>query len=264
MNSVLSEILDAKKEHLEARKKAVPLSRLKDEATKALPRRDFRAAIARRDRINIIAEIKKASPSAGIIVKEFDPVKLAAAYTNGGAAAISVLTEEKFFKGSLPYLEQVRAASILPLLRKDFIFDPYQIYESQVAGADAVLLIAALLEVQLLQDLLDLSHSLGLDCLVEVHTKEELEKVLCTSAEIIGINNRDLGTFKVDLAPAKKICEFMPKNRITVIESGIKTAKDIQAFRECGVHSFLIGETLVRSGDICATLKEFREALSGV
>lgn len=263
MNSKLIEIYESKKASLESLKTAVPLADLKKRACRRRSVRDFKAAIARDGQINVIAEIKKASPSAGTISADLDPVKLAKEYADAGAAALSVLTEEKYFKGELRYIAQVKDAVSLPVLRKDFIFDEYQVYESLDAGADAILLIAAILSPEMLADLVVLGKEQGLSCLVEVHDEKDLEAALGTAADIIGINNRDLNDFTIDMSTAERIAAGVPKGKAIVVESGIKGTDDIGRYYRQGLNSFLIGETLVRSGNIKETLRAFKGVVNG-
>jgi indole-3-glycerol phosphate synthase len=217
------------------------------------------AASLKGNGIKLIAEVKKASPSKGIIRPDFDPVDIARIYARNGAAAISVLTEEHHFQGSLQNLKRIResgAALNLPLLRKDFIHDPYQVYEARLYGADAILLIVAMLTPQKLEELLSLSHTLGMKCLVEVHTRPELDIALKSNARIIGLNNRDLHTFKVDLSVTGTLRPLIPPEHIVVSESGIQTRADISRLTEMGVDAVLIGEALTASADIAAKMRE--------
>ena len=252
---ILDEIVTAKKEELTKRKQTMPLVRLEFTSLKKL---DFASAL-RGDGIRLIAEVKKASPSKGVMCPNLDPVKLARTYADNGASAISVLTEAKYFQGSLEHLASIHRElqGQKPLLRKDFIFDPYQVYESSAYGADALLLIVAILSEQQLAELLSLSHSLGLKCLVEVHDEAELEVALRSDARVIGINNRDLSTFSVDLTTTKRLHPLIPADRIVVSESGIKGRADVQRLREWGVDAILIGEALVTADDVVAKMREF-------
>ena len=261
MNSILQEIIRIKKETIAAKKNPASFARLKAEAVNISPRRGFKRALEIKKQINIIAEIKKATPSLGVISENFDPAKLAKEYTAGGAAAISVLTEEKYFLGSITNLEIAWENTDLPILRKDFIIDAFQIYEGAVAGADAVLLITAILEPQLLKELIEVSRGLGLDCLVEVHSESDLEKALKADADIIGINNRDLNNFKIELETTTKLYEKVPAEKIVVAESGIKTPDDIKLLSKIGINNFLIGNALMTSKNIKKTLKEFKGVL---
>ncbi len=241
----LAEILDAKREEIE---------RLR-------PRRDelHRAALLRNDirgfgsalkqgqgKVSLIAEVKKASPSAGVIVESFDPLAIAENYARAGVEAISVLTDEKFFQGDLRYLDLIRQAVPQPLLRKDFILDPLQIMEAAAAGADAILLIVAALDQEQIAALLETAATYQLDALVEVHTLAELDRALETPAQIIGINNRNLATFEVELSVTEKLSEQVPEEIVLVSESGIRTAQDLARIKACGVDAVLIGEALMR------------------
>ena len=258
MNSILREIIRTKTETIAAKKNTASLNRLKAEALNISPRRGFKKALERKGQINIIAEIKKATPSLGVISENFDPAKLAKEYTSGGAAAISVLTEEKYFLGELSHLEKAREHTGLPILRKDFIVDEFQVYEGAVAGADAVLLITAILELPRLKELIEVAKGLGLDSLVEVHSEADLEKALTAGSDIIGINNRDLNNFKIELETTKKLFGRVPKDKIVVAESGIKTPDDIKLLSEIGMNNFLIGNALMTSKNIIHTLKTLR------
>jgi len=255
---ILDQIVADNLRELEARKGSVPLAELQRLALEQPPPLDFASALCG-DRIQLIAEVKKASPSRGIIRADFNPVEIAKIYASSGASAISVLTEAKYFKGSLNHLRDVRNALVnkrLPLLRKDFLSDPYQIYESRTYGADSLLLIVATLTPKKLEELLGLSHQLGMSCLVEVHNEAELEIALNSRAKILGINNRDLNTFNVDLATTKRLRPLIPPDRIVVSESGIKNRSDMEKLEEWGVDAALIGESLMSEPDIAAKMKE--------
>ena len=255
---ILEKIVADNRAELAARKKHLPLDELKRAALAAPAPLDFTAALCG-DGIQLIAEIKKASPSKGIIRRDFNPVEIALIYASNGASAISVLTESTYFQGSLEHLKTIRTAlgdNALPLLRKDFIYDPYQVYEARAYSADALLLIVAILSPQQLAELLKLSHELGMTCLVEVHNEAELEVALSSGARIIGINNRDLNTFAVDLAVTRRLRPLIPSDRIVVSESGIKSRHDIAMLREWGVNAVLVGETLMSAPDIAARMKE--------
>ncbi|MBI2907589.1 MAG: indole-3-glycerol phosphate synthase TrpC [Chloroflexi bacterium] len=232
-----------------------PLRELETLAFRQAKPLDFAGAL-QDNGVRLIAEAKKASPSKGLLVPNFDPVGLARVYAENGAAAISVLTEERYFQGSLGYLSAIRQAVALPLLRKDFIFDPYQVWETRACGADALLLIAAILNDEKLRGLLDLSRDLGMECLVEVHDETELERALGLGAQVIGINNRDLRTFKVDLATTHRLASRIPPGRVIVSESGIKSREDIDLMRGWGVHAILVGEALVTAQDVAAKVRE--------
>jgi indole-3-glycerol phosphate synthase len=228
------------------------------ELLKGLPKpRDFLKAF-RKGKFSLIAEIKKASPSAGVIQEDFRPIFLAKAYEESGAAALSVLTDEKFFQGKLEYLKSAKESTTIPVLRKDFIIDEAQVYESRLAGADALLLIARVLEDADLVNLLKLTEELGMQALVEVHSAGEVERILKTGAKVIGINNRDLDTFKADLQTTVKLIKKFPKlkERIVISESGIESRKDVETLRKAGVDGVLVGETLMRSNNIPAKVKE--------
>ncbi|MBA3273836.1 MAG: indole-3-glycerol phosphate synthase TrpC [Chthoniobacterales bacterium] len=250
--SLLDEILQVKRAEIER------LRPRREELRKAaLGRNDFRsfhAALQKPDDLALIAEVKKASPSAGVIVDDFSPVEIAQNYARAGAEAISVLTDEQFFQGRLEYLTQIRGAVSIPLLRKDFVLDELQIIEAAAAGADAVLLIVAALDDEQLTRLLDLAATYQLDALVEVHTLAELDRALQTDAAIIGINNRNLATFEVDLGVTEELSEQVPAGILLVSESGIKTAADIARVKACGVNAVLIGEALMRAQGAIGTL----------
>ena len=252
---ILTKIINVKRQRIAAARAAYPLERLQADCAKRGAAGRFGAAISRPDRVNIIAEIKKASPSKGLICADFDPVRIAKEYTDSGAAAISVLTEEDFFQGSLEIFRSVRQVTDLPLLRKDFIVDPYQVYEAASSGADAFLLIAAVLEAVEIRELSALGAELGLEALVEVHTAQELEKVLNSRAAIIGVNNRNLKTFEVDLDTSIRLAATAPANVVLVSESGINTAEDIRRLRGAGYQAFLVGEQLMRSSKPGAALE---------
>ena len=241
----LEEILRAKREEIKCLEKRA--GELERQARARTDFRDFRSALQQSDgRLAVIAEIKKASPSAGVIAKSFEPVELAKDYERSGANAISVLTDTQFFQGKLQDLSDVRRAVSVPLLRKDFILDEIQITESAANGADAILLIVAALEQKQLIELLHATTTYRLDALVEVHTREELNRALDAGAKIIGINNRNLAAFDVDLAVPEEICREVPDEIVLVSESGIKTPQDVARVRACGVDAVLVGEALMR------------------
>ncbi len=253
----IDEIIEKKTKEVEGLKKEVSIEELKSRLAVAPDTRDFCGALTEGAGIKIIAEVKKASPSKGTIREDFDPVAVAKIYETNGACAVSVLTERDFFKGSPKYLTKVRAAVRIPVLRKDFIFDPFQIYESRVMGADAVLLIAAIVEKDPLGELIELTKRLGMAPLVEVHTERELASALDAGAAIIGINNRDLRTFDIDLETTRRLAPLVPEDKVIVSESGINSADDIRYLSEAGVRAFLIGEALMRQDDIGRRLREF-------
>jgi indole-3-glycerol phosphate synthase len=255
---ILNEIVENTKTLLEDTKHSLPLNKLNELAFAQPPAKSLSQALSGNN-VKLIAEVKKASPSKGIICHNFNPVAIAQAYAASGAAAISVLTETEYFLGSLDYLKEIREALAedrLPLLMKDFILDPYQIFQARAYGADCLLLIAAILSPSNMKYLLDLSHDLGMECLVEVHNEKELEAVLASNARIIGINNRDLQTFKTDIKLTMKLKELIPDDRIVVSESGIGCKEDIYELQSCGVNNFLIGEALVSSQNISIKMRE--------
>jgi indole-3-glycerol phosphate synthase len=259
----LDNIVEHVREEIQFRRRHAPPAALRDRPLYGLPRRGFLEGLkggslvcAPADRRRIIAEVKRASPSQGLIRAEFEPANLAKDFAAHGAAALSVLTEGRFFGGSLLDLERVRNEVTLPLLRKDFTLDSYQLLEARGFGADAVLLIAALLEPVLLRDLIEEAHSLSLDALVEIHTESELERALGAGAFLIGINNRDLRTFEVRLETTERLAPLIPKGMMVASESGIHSAEQIRKFEDLGVHIFLIGEALMRAPRPGEKLKE--------
>jgi indole-3-glycerol phosphate synthase len=253
---ILDRIVKAKLARLESTKsqESFDLIRVRVRAANA-PQRFFRNALERSDRINIIAEIKQRSPSKGVIREDFNPGWIAESYENGGAAALSVLCEEDFFGGSLLHLTEVRNRVHLPLLRKDFIFDEYQLFESVLAGADAILLIVSILNAELLRRLFELAKELELESLVEVHDESEMERALVAGASVIGINNRDLTTFVVDLAVSHRLAGLAPPDTLLVSESGINTIDDIRQLKDSGFNAFLVGEHLMRAANPGDALK---------
>ena len=251
--TILDKIFGAKKLRVESAKQIIDIERLADlarEKRETARNHRLRIAMETNGRLKLIAEFKRASPSKGTINDAVDPAAVAQSYESGGAAAISVLTEEDFFKGSLNDLRAVRKAVDLPILRKDFIFDPFQIYEAAEAGADAILLIAAMLDDNALAELQHLAEMiLGIDALVEVHTLEEMERVKKIGAKLIGVNNRDLRSFDVSLDVSRDLIRHAPADAVMITESGLKTRDDLVELRGLGYSGFLIGETLMRSGD---------------
>ncbi len=226
---------------------------------RALERNDFRPfrpGLIRHGEVALIAEIKKASPSVGIITENFDPLTQAREYERGGAHALSILTDEKYFQGHLSYIQDVRSQVNLPVLRKDFIVHELQVYESVVAGADAILLIAAALDGYKLEGLYELAKSIQLDVLVEVHNLPEMEQALDLGADIIGINNRNLQTFEVDLKVSEELAEEIPNDCVAVSESGIKTVEDVRYLKSHGINAILVGETLMRARNVKETIDE--------
>ena len=246
------------REQVERRRRELPVVALRERELFHAPARGF-ACAASGERRRIIAEVKKASPSKGVIREDFDPVAIAREYASHGASAISVLTEERFFQGSLRTLEQIRSAVTEPLLRKDFIIDPYQLWEAKSYGADAVLLIAALLDPSLLRDLAAEAAALSLDVLVEVHNEEELRAAIESGAPLLGINNRDLRTFEVSLATTELLAPLIPKGMPVICESGIDSLEQIRRVERCGIHVFLIGESLMRAPHPGKKLRELLE-----
>ena len=251
---ILARIVARKREELAER--ANRLDHWEREAeTRRAGRRDFRAALAARVPA-IIAEVKKASPSKGILCADFDPARIAASYRRGGASTISVLTDENFFQGSLDHLEAVRATVDLPVLRKDFTIANAHVVEAAAHGADAILLIAAILSERELRDFRESAARFGMAALVEVHNRRELDAAIASGAEIIGVNNRDLGTFEVTLDTSVELAAHMPSNVLRISESGIHNAADIARLRAAGYTAFLVGEHLMKSGDPAAALRQ--------
>jgi indole-3-glycerol phosphate synthase len=250
MPTILDEIVLTKRREVEEAKAAVPLESLMEDLEKAPAPRDFLAALSQGPPIRLIAEVKKASPSAGVIRADFDPVKITKIYEQHGATCISVLTDRSYFQGSLEYLRDIRAAVNLPVLRKDFVIDRYQVVEARAAGADAVLLIAECLDDYTLRELHTEILELGMTPLVELYEPQNLRRVLDAGARLIGINNRDLRTFHVDLGHCMRIRRNIPAGRIVVGESGIKTRKDVEELQAAGLHAMLVGETLMAQNDI--------------
>ena len=256
---ILDEIVTNKKQELAGVKSRFPLAEVEKQLRKQPAPRDFIKALNGKS-IKLIAEVKKASPSKGLIAPDFDPVNTARIYSENGAAAISVLTESKYFQGSLAILDNiglVLGKQRIPLLRKDFLFDPYQIFESRAHGADALLLIVAILQPCELKGLINLTHSLGMEALIEVHNEQELDTALNCEAQIIGINNRDLKTFEVDLSTTERLSQKIPRDKTLVSESGIKTRTDMDRLRKCDINAVLIGEALMSSTDIATRMQEF-------
>jgi len=258
MNSILDCIVAYKRHEIAAARQHVPVAQLEALLAHAAPARDFRAALEHEPGVGIIAEIKKASPSAGLLRAEFDPVAIARIYEQNGAACISVLTDEPSFQGRLEYLAAVRDTVAPPLLRKDFILDRYQLLEARAAGADAVLLIAEILDDDMLPRLLREATALGLQALVELYDRDNLSRVLDSGARLIGINNRNLRTFETRLEHTLDLIASLPTNVCLVSESGILTHADIDRLQMAGVRAVLVGETLMRAADIGAKLRELR------
>ena len=257
MSDILNKILETKRLEVQAAIAAKPLDALREEAYAQPDPRDFVGSIHAKivaDKPAVIAEIKKASPSKGVIREDFRPAAIAKSYEKGGAACLSVLTDQQYFQGSAQYLRDARAACKLPVLRKDFMIDPYQLYEARAMGADCILLIVAALELKQMRELEELSHDLGMAVLVEVHDADELELALQLETPLIGINNRNLRTFDVTLQTTLDLLEKLPDDRFVVTESGIFTPEDVALMRENDVHAFLVGEAFMRQPDPGAEL----------
>jgi indole-3-glycerol phosphate synthase len=265
--SVLREIVTQKRERLMSLRQSVPLARIREVAENKRSNMAAHRLVGtlKRNEVNIIAEFKRKSPSKGVIRADVDPASIARSYQAGGAVAISVLTEEDYFSGSLDDLQQVKSAVQLPVLRKDFLFDEYQIYESAASGADAVLLIVASLEDKQLSTLRELAEDdLGMDALVEVHDEHEMERAAATGATLIGINNRNLHTFEVSLDTSLRLASNAPGDAILISESGLHHAKDLAMLQAIGYHGFLIGESLMRAENAQETLRELRRDVSAI
>lgn len=256
---ILRRILARKVEEIAAAAEREPLSALARRAADADAPRGLRAALVGRIDAGdaaVIAEVKKASPSRGVLRADFDPAAIGRSYAAGGAAALSVLTDRDFFQGDAAHLAAARAASGLPVLRKDFVIDPWQVYEARAMGADAILLIAAALGDAAMRELRDLAVHLGMDTLIEVHDGDELERALALEPDLVGINNRDLRTFETDVATTTRLRERVPADVLLVTESGIHTAEDVAGMRADGVHAFLVGEAFMTAPDPGARLAE--------
>ena len=256
MPTILDEIVLQKRREVETAKAAVTIESLHGELKNTPPPRDFLAALSQGPPIRLIAEVKKASPSAGVIRADFDPAGIAKIYERHGASCISVLTDRSYFQGSLDDLREIRAAVNLPVLRKDFVIDRYQVVEARVAGADAVLLIAECLDDYLLRELHEAILELGMTPLVELYEPQNLRRVLDAGTQLIGINNRDLRTFHVDLGHCMRLRRNIPAGRTVVAESGIKSRKQVEDLQAAGLHAMLVGETLMAQADIGRAVDE--------
>lgn len=252
----LEKIVEIKKEEIRRRKTRSRQKEMEKTISHLSPPKDFMDAISQHGPIALIAEIKRASPSVGVIKVEVDPSRIAYEYQTGGACAISVLTEAHFFKGDLSYLRLIKERTSLPVLQKDFILDPFQIYEGRVSGADAILLIASLLEREQLKEFVDLTQSLRMVPLVEIHNEEDLEKTSSLNLPLIGINNRDLTTFEVDLRTTLRLKGRIPLKTKVISESGIRSSEDVKLLKEAGVDGILVGEILMRSSDPASKIRE--------
>lgn len=248
--NILEQIVATKHREVAAAVSRMPLEELEAQAAEAPPVRDFRAALAGPGPIRLLAEVKKASPSAGILREDFDPIAIARTYQAHGASALSVLTDVRYFQGHLSYLARIRASVAIPLLRKDFLIDEYQVVEARMAGADAILLIAEILDDARLATLLDRARSLGMSALVEFHDPANLPRVLAAGADLIGVNNRDLTRFVTDLDLTLRLRDRIPPGVVVVSESGIRTRDDVERLERAGVSAILVGESLMRSPDI--------------
>jgi len=254
---ILDEIIEYKKTELNESKELRPLSEIEEEIKEIPHPLDFYGLATRHKGLKIICEVKKASPSKGIICEDFDPTRIARSYRDNGAFAISVLTDQKFFQGHLDYLSAIRKEVDIPLLRKDFTIDPYQIYEACLYGADIILLIASVLEKSQLEEYLAITDSIGMNAIVEVHDKNELQDAIAAGSRIIGINNRNLKTFDVNLSTTEDLIGYIPDHIHVISESGINEPADIRRLSKLGINTFLIGETFMGSTDPGGRLGEF-------
>ena len=254
---ILDDIVAHKRKELKEAKKKLPLKELASVAAESPPAIDFVALHVKTPGVKIISEIKKASPSKGVIRDDFDHLSIAREYEDSGAFALSVLTDRKFFGGDISYLSDIRAHSALPILRKDFTIDPYQVYEARCHGADLVLLIVAVLDRGQIEEYLSLARSLGMNCIVEVHGERELETAVLAGSEIIGINNRDLRTFDVSLDVSKRLSGMVPEGKIIISESGISSVENMAGLLSCGIDTFLIGETFMKAKSPGEALRGF-------
>jgi indole-3-glycerol phosphate synthase len=256
--SILRSIVNQKKKEVEAAKKAMPMDKILAALVSAPPTRNFKASLRRKDGLALIAEIKRASPSKGLIAKTWNPVKLAETYADFGASAVSVVTDEKFFKGDLKSIAEIKKFCPLPILRKDFIIDPYQMYESRLAKADAILIIAALFpETRQLKKMIQLAQNLSMTPVVEVHTAAEFKQVLRCEVEVIGINNRDLATFKVSLDTTLKLLKRAPEGKLYISESGYEGKEEALKAYQAGCKAILVGEALIKAKKTSDLVTEF-------
>ncbi len=253
---ILDEIVERKRIEVEQAKRRVPLVEYQARLARFTPERSFRAAISAPGRLHLIAELKRKSPSKGMLRERFDPVQLAQTLQGAGAAALSVLTDEAGFGGHLDFLRDAKQFTEIPVLRKDFVLEPYQVYEAAFYGADAVLLIVRILDDERLRDCLATAQRLGLEALVEVHDERDLERALALGAAVIGINHRHLETFAVDPATTERLIPRIPRGRVIVAESGIQTIEDVRRMQGLGVHALLIGEALMTARDPAAKVRE--------
>lgn len=254
--TILDEILAHKVQETDTRKLHTPVEKFLEEIQSAPVPRDFAGAL-RRDQVSLIAEVKKASPSKGVLIENFEPVVIATTYAENGAAAISVLTDEKYFQGNMPYLKRVRSTVSIPVLMKEFVIDPYQVYEGRASGADAVLLIVAALADSQFTELHSLIRELGMTALVEVHNEAEVERAFKIGAHLIGINNRDLKTFREDLSTTERLAKLVPSEITLVAESAIRSADDVRRMGNAGVHAILVGEGLVKAANMTSQVQLF-------
>jgi indole-3-glycerol phosphate synthase len=255
MTTILDEIVHSKRQEIAAARMRMPLEELETQAAEAPPVRDFRAALAGPGPIQLIAEVKKASPSAKVIRADFDPVAIARTYQEHGAACISVLTDAPYFQGHLSYLARVRASVAIPLLRKDFLIDEYQVVEARMAGADAILLIAEILDEPTMTALLNQARGMGMAALVELHDPVNLARVLAAGADLVGINNRDLRHFDTDIEHTLRLRDQIPSEVMVVSESGIRSRLDVNRLERAGVSAILVGESLMRAPDMAVAVE---------
>lgn len=255
ISTILDKIVATKRDEVAAARAQRPLGEVEQAAARACEPRDFHAALHGAPPIRLIAEVKKASPSKGVIREDFDPVAIARCYEQAGASGLSVLTDRQYFQGALEYLTEIRRAVHLPVLRKDFIIDEYQVYEARAAGADAVLLIAECLAPERMLQLYQLIRELGMHALIELYDPQNLPAVLATGSPLVGVNNRDLHTFTVDLEHTLRLKQQIPSERVLVAESGIATRADVELLEQAGVGAMLVGESLMRQRDIGAAVR---------